>query len=655
MSHSARALAALVSLVLLAPLGAQDVEIVVTATKEPTPAQTLPVGVSVLDAEDLAASSTVAEALSRTLAVRLDTLAAGQSTLGALGFGENGFGRVSLLVDGFSMANPDMRAPSLATVPLFALEKIEVVSAGAPALYGSGSVAGVVNLVTKTPTDLEAQVSTTLESTLTNRQSLAASLPWGPGALLVSFTRDQNLPSRDDSDSDSYQAWVQGRLPWTQGGLDHEVRMWVSLVRDEVQFPGSLLTDDYREDPTAATNQDDSGVQTETKALGAWSVWGDSWSVTVPGSVVYRVGKTTLASQFSYTESSTVQGSFSPRFEATLGQWAADWTLSGGLDGTAVRLGVDRFFDDDFESPYLRASVDRWSGALWGRLAGSWNQTLHPSAALRWEGVHTQVHSDDSPAINHQRSFAPVSGQVGLTWTPTKGSRVGAEVARVYRVPFTDEMVSYWGDSGYGNSDTFLDLDPETGWSAALTSGWTSDLAGLDASGSVVTMADEIVYDTSTGANTNLGRTLHVVGRLKGELRPVGGLTLGSEYSYEWAEQTAGDFDGKALPLVPSHRARFWTQYGGSWGLVDGQWTLTGGFFKGGDQANELSKVPGAQSLNLGVTAYLGSPDLRLRVYGTNLTDDRTPTSVFYSVYSGNTGWYPLEGRVFGATLIWEL
>jgi len=235
LSHFVRTLAVALSILFLAPLAAQDLEIVVTATKEPTPAETLPVGVTVLDAEDLASSSTVAEALSRTLAVRLDTLASGQSTLGALGFGENGFGRVSFLVDGFSLSNPDMRAPSLATVPLFALEKIEVVSAGAPALYGSGSVSGAVNLVTKTPTELEAQVSSTLESTLTNRQSLAASLPWGPGALLVSFTRDQNLPSRDASDSDSYQAWVQAQLPWSQGETDQEVRVWFSVVTDALK------------------------------------------------------------------------------------------------------------------------------------------------------------------------------------------------------------------------------------------------------------------------------------------------------------------------------------------------------------------------------------------------------------------------------------
>jgi len=385
-------------------------------------------------------------------------------------------------------------------------------------------------------------------------------------------------------------------------------------------------------------------------------MWGEEWSVTMPASVVYRVGKTTLTSQGSFTESSTVQGSLSPRFDATLGRLATvDWSISGGGDTSAVRLGVDRFVDDGFESPYFQATIDRWSGALWGRLAGAWNDQVYPSASARWEGVRTQAHSDDSPAINRQTTFTPVSGQAGLTWRPTKESRLGAEVARVYRVPFTDEMVGYWGDSGYGNTDAFLDLDPETGWSAAVTTGWETSLVTLDASGSVVAMVDEIVYDTSVWANTNLGRTVHYVGLARAELRPVSGLSVGSEYSFERAQQTSGDFEGKLIPLVPEHRARFWAQFTGDWGTIDGQWTLTGKFSKGGDQANELSKVPGAQSVNLGVMAFVGSPDLRLRLYGTNLTDDRTPTSVFYSVFSGKTGWYPLEGRVFGATFTWQL
>jgi len=652
-----QALPGLLLVCFLGPLGAQTPEIVVTATKEPVYADTLPVEVTVL-ADELTRSSTVAEALSQTLAVRLDTLSPGQSVLAAPGFGENGFGRVSLLVDGFSQANTEMKASSLNLVPLFALDRIEVLSAGAPSLYGSGSVAGAVNLVTKIPDHLAAEASVTLESTLTNRETLAVSLPVGSGAVLVSVARDQNLPSRDRSDSEVKQAWVQGNWLWSTELGDQELRTWVSVSQGSQEFPGALLTAEYQADPTQSTKPDDSGDLVETKAFAAWSLARGDWSMSVPLSLVSRVGQTQYPSMVSFTKTSYLLASASPRFQSKLPDFGGlGWDLSGGLDSSWSTLTVDRYPDQAFSNRTIRAVIDRWTGAGWSRIEGNWDQRFYLSASGRLEGVRTQAESHESPAIDRHRDDLPWSGQIGLTWRPVTELKVGVEGARVYRYPFTDEMISYWGDSGWGNSDVFYtDLKPETGLSGALSAdlklaGWT-----LKASTTWLRMADEIVYDTATFRNQNIGETFHRVGRLQVEDQVTPWWTAGGEATYEQATFLNGAHEGDDIPLVPLYRGRTWVRFSHeAWGFADLSWALTGPFWKGGDEANTLTRVSAAQNLSFGVTAYLGSPHWRIRVSGKNLTDDRTPTSVFYSAYSGNTGWYPLEGRVFGLTFSWDL
>jgi len=653
-----RLVAALLSLVLLSPLVAEDAEIVVTATKEPTPAETLPVGVTVIDQSALEAAGTVADALKSTLAVRLDEQLAGRPTLVAPGFGDNGFARTVLLIDGINQANSEMVAPSLNVVPTFALDRIEVLSAGAPALYGSGSVTGAVNLVTKVPTKFEAEASASIDTTLTNRQSVGAALPVGPGGILLSVSRDQNLPTRDRSDSDQYQGWVQFVLPWNAGGVDQELRTWASVSRSTYQLPGSLLTADYLVDPTLVRFQSDEGSQTESKGFLSWGVTTDRASLTLPVSGTYRATRSQYTSSSSFYDTVYATGSFSPRGSLDLGSLAgADLDLSGGVDAVGSRLTVDRYASSAFSTKTMEAVIDRGSAAGWTRIQASWSDRFLVSAAGRAEAVRTQASSVESPVINDNKDMFPLSGQAGITWLPLEHLKVGLEGARVYRVPLTDEMISYYGDTGYGNYDFFLkNLEPETGLSASASASWTTASWSVSASSTVLAMDNEIVYDTTTYSNANIGKTNHFTALVQSQYSWTGWLKTGADYSFERAVYASGTNDGKSVPLVPAHRAKVWAELAWDhWGTAEASWQGTSSYVVGNDESNSRVTVSSRQDINAAVTVFLGSKDLRLKLSANNLANDRTPTSVYYSSYSGNTGWYPTEGRTFGATVTWKL
>lgn len=624
------------------PLAAQDVEIVVTATKEPTPAQTLPVGVTVIDAEELAASSTVAEALSRTLAVRLKTETPGQATLVAPGFGENGFGRVALLVDGSPQNRPDMAPAPLDLIPVFAVERIEIVQGAASALWGDQAVAGAVNVVTRVPEKTEFHVSTTLESTLTNRQSLGFGVPVGEGGFLLSVQRNLELPVRDRSDSGNYQLWSKLEVP----GISDDQRWtaWVAATKADYQLPGSLTKAQYEADPNQTVNKDDQGERTESRGGLTWVLERDTWGLSLPLHASWQKVHSAMVSYPSYNETSVTQGALEPRAHWVLGSFAAaEVETAVGLGVSVVRLTSDRY-STDFGKVVQRTDVDRASGSLWNRWSLNWGDTWMASALVRLEASRTQARSAESPSVDGQKVFWPLSGQAGVTWVPQRGQKYGLEASRVFRYPFVDELVVY---SGYG-SDTFLtDLDPEVGHGLSAVASWSLGPLVVDASATALRMENEVAYENFRPRN--LGPTWHGRGLVSLRLTPVEGVEVGAEYAPEVARFASGANNGKVVPLVPGHRGRAWAGYRAGLIALEASWTGSSEFYEGGDGANAKDLIPGRQSIDASASLTLGSPDLRLRVYGTNLGDDRTPVSVYYS------GWYPLEGRVFGAALAWDL
>lgn len=642
----------LTGLLLAARLAAQDAEIVVTAAKEPTPADTLPVPVVVLGQDDLAGRRSVSDALSDTLAVRLQSQTPGAPALTAPGFGENGFGRVSLLLDGMPQDNVDMSAPPLDLVPVFALDRIEIVRAPMSALYGSGAGGGAVNLITKTPDRFEAQVSAGVESTGSNTQSAAFGVPVGTGGLLLSLQRVQGLPSRDRSDSDSYQGWVKFSQPLS----NQKFEAWLGFTRDDAQLPGGLTKAQYDDDPDQAVNSDDSTLRNETSGGASWSLTGGGWRLTVPVSGLVRTVRFITNSSGSFSDADLYRASWQPSVAAAGSLWGADADWSAGIGVAADYLSVKRYADDDFSTRTMWALIDRWTESVWSRGQLNWGDRWYLSADLRVETSHTQADSDEDVVQGH-KDFLPVAGDVGLTWLPAAGWKTAVQLSRVYRYPFTDEMISYYG---YG-SDYFLkDIDAEVGHGATLSASWTDGTWAVSASGTALRMENEVLFDSSLtpsyapyGRNANLGPTWHasslVSASWKKEL-PAAALVLGADYDGEAAVFADGADEGKFVPLIPAHRLKFWTELENKkWGSVKAGWTLSSSFSDGGDNANAEPRIPGRQSLDVDTLVFLGSPEWALRVYGHNLTDDRTPDDVYYG------SWYPIEGRVFGVSLAWTL
>lgn len=129
-------------------------EVVVTATRQPQLASSVPWDTSIVGAQELKNYKTVGEALRAVAGV--DAQAFG--SLGALNSvrlrGANA-SQVLIMVDGRRINSPTLGMVDLGDLLVDNVEKIEIVRAPLSAIYGSDAVAGVINIITKTPKEAE--------------------------------------------------------------------------------------------------------------------------------------------------------------------------------------------------------------------------------------------------------------------------------------------------------------------------------------------------------------------------------------------------------------------------------------------------------------------------------------------------------------------
>ncbi|MDP3772932.1 MAG: TonB-dependent receptor [Gemmatimonadales bacterium] len=179
-------------------------EIVVTATRLPTPTEQVPNGVTVLRGEELRARgvSLVLDALRETpgAAVVQSGSFGGQTSLFLRG-GESNYVRV--LVDGVPINEPGGRI-DLAGLSAENVERIEIVRGPASVLYGSDAMTGVIQIFTRRGAG-GAVLSTGTRAGSYGTRAIEASLSAGSGRVAWSLGASQFASSGVDTTNNAYR------------------------------------------------------------------------------------------------------------------------------------------------------------------------------------------------------------------------------------------------------------------------------------------------------------------------------------------------------------------------------------------------------------------------------------------------------------------
>ncbi len=339
--------------------------------------------------------------------------------------------QVLVLVDGLPVAAPQ-GAFDMAHIPVTMIDRIEVVSSPASALYGADAVGGVINVITTSAgSSRESQISVRSGA---GEVGVVATNSGVMDRTYYTLTGGHSQSDGHRPNSDHQERHIRLRLdqelsPISEGSLQ------ITLLNAESGVPGSTLF------PLVDARQRDLQLRSELSYLRDLSMG------QLQADVYLRRHVREYADSFSASRHQTV----------TLGgEVQRDLTLRAGTLSWGLAARTDRVTSTDLDGGVRSAA----SGALFAQLLHDFDDRLSLMTGLR--------------ADVHSAYPAPVSPSIGLRAELTDATVIRLSTGRSFRAPTFDDL--YWFGSGNPN------LEPEIGWNTEAgvrhDFGWTSaDLA----------------------------------------------------------------------------------------------------------------------------------------------------------------------------------
>jgi outer membrane receptor protein involved in Fe transport len=355
-----------------------------------------------------------------------------------------------VLINGHRVApgNTDGGFVDVSMIPLTAVERIEIVTDGGSAIYGSDAVGGVVNFILRSKFDgAESRVqfgSVTSGSKHDVQVGQTVGHEWGGGSAVV-----------------SYQYYDQTPLSASSRDYLHDVPLPFDLLPEQVQHsvfanvtqevaPNFALHGDFiysHRSTDAATTISDATYGSSTESTPS-SIDGYSASV---GSTVSFPHQSTLDVSATYSETDTTQRLFETPSETPL-QYiqktkAAVISVDANLDGilTSIPAGPGRYAigaqyrSESFGSTYIIPVTDntfypsRRVEAGYGEMRvpligglGSGNPSLELSLADRGE------HYSDFGSTNNP--------QLGVMWKPVPSVAARGTYGTSFKAPLLSQL-----------------------------------------------------------------------------------------------------------------------------------------------------------------------------------------------------------------------
>lgn len=571
-----------------------------------------------------------------------------QITMG--GYGENGFGRVVILVDGEKLNNPDMDPPNLSRLPLSAINRIEVLTGPQTVLHGDGASAGLINIITE-PEEADDALHGAIELHGGNHGTIG-----GSAALRGAFAEenlsywsyggwDHSDGYRHNSEYDLYN--INGGLKKTFGNGSY---LRVSAFESDADYglPGPLSREEWHHSPTQSHQPKDDFYRRISYGfnVSAAGVIDEDNTVKLTATLSRREMKSRTTS-FYYG----VAYPWNIQYDLYSLELTPQWINTSALGDFAneFTLGATYRYDRN----HARSGNGSWTKyATTRQTAGFFAQdtlNLTDELALQLGARYERAWLDGSKYIygRDTRLCNLFAYDAALLYTPVEDLKTYLRFSRHYRTPFIDE-----------NSGKIL--APETGFTTEVG----ADYAFLDdfsVGGRLFhsRLKHEIFYSTWynamwlswDGLNVNSpddtvreGASLH----LGWERDKVAGLTLA--YAYVNAEFDGGAHDGKTIPGVSkstvslSGRVWLWDDC-----FVFGGYRYQSEQYSISDFKNDLPTIPAFGLFHVGVS-YAPSY-AALKGWKASLTIDNLFDKNYcnYATYGEN--YWPGSGRSLLVTL----
>jgi iron complex outermembrane receptor protein len=590
---------------------------------------------------------------------------AAASTVDMRGFGAAAGQNTLILLDGRRLNDIDLSTVDWSALPLSAIERIEIVRGGSSVLHGAGAVAGVINIITRSPLGLPNQASGKVQLGSFNTQDYQLSGNYSGETGGIRLTADHfhsdgwranNENTQSSFSGDARFKHDLGELVFKFGGATQDLRL-----------PGPRLVD-----PGIGVNQ----LVTDPQGTNTPLDWAKRAGYQAGLSNRLEFGRNEVMLDLDYRNKQQQSyfdfGGFPDYRNADLDMWSFSprvrLPFETGDIAHSLILGVDlqwwdyRLLTSDAQAnigtPINHVSANQNSTGLYARdemqLSSATRLTL--GGRYEWFSIRAQDQFDStapgalfgSGALPGSQDEAQYAWELGINHRLNAQHALFARLARSFRFATVDEVYEFSPTFAH----EFQFLKPQTSQDAQVGWEWGSGANRLRAAAYYMKVEDEIhldVYSSGIG-NTNLppleryGLELEAHGR-------VSSVDLSAAYTLAYAKFTSGSLngialDGKDVPLVPQNKLSL----GAVW-HIDEQTRLTADAnyvssqLMENDETNSFDQtIPAYTLVDLKLMRQIGSWQLSAAI--NNLFDQAYYTYAVHSPFNADRFHaYPLPGR----------
>lgn len=602
----------------------------VTATRFAEPAASLPLGVSVITADQIRATgaTSVNDAIVRILGVpgRMDLSNGGDTSIDLRGFGVTADSNQVVVVDGLRLSEGDSASPRLAGIPIESIERIEVLRGSGAVLYGEGATGGVIVITTKAGSGRQRASGATLygaagSDSLSDLRASGTVVTPGGFALDADAQQRKTDGFRRNSASTTEAGSVSAQ--WTNDWLRLGARMGQDKL--DARLPGSLTPAQFDADPAQSNTPDDHGTIRNDRASVFAQADAAGWQLALDAGQ----RKKELRSVFS-------------GFAADYDVDAHNYALRGRREakmGSATNILVLGFDRNDWARTNYSFGPDSKQDA--DAFYAKDDVLFATGTRVSLGGRTEKIHKEGGGTVLDDRQNAwelGLSHPVATDWT------AWFRIGHSYRLPNADEF-------NLTQPDTTL--KPQESDDAEVGARWTYASGKVEARLYNSRLENEIGFDpnaprTFFGANVNFDPTRREGLEVDWNHALTAALGLQVNAAVRRATFRSGPYEGKDVPLVPREALAVradWVPAAGHRINAGVNWVSS----QSVDFQNQC-RIPSYVTADARY-AWKFHPNAEFALGVTNLFDQEYYTQAFGCFGGQISGVYPEPGRQFTASL----
>jgi len=631
--------------------------VVVTASRFATPLSDAPIGMTVIDRDQVAAStaSNLAELLGQQVSVQVrDNAGSPDRQIDLRGFGITGDQNTLILLDGRRLNENELASTRLSAIPLASIERIEILRGSGSVLYGGGATGGTIHIITRASANTSAKaLSEAFQSSLglvagsLDTRELRAST--GASHDRVRFQVDASALDtanwRDNNALRQRNAGGELRTLFERGFL----ALRLGAESQQLGLPGARSLDQFKSDPRGTSTPKDH-AQREDYRLALAGAWRTS-SLEFEAELAHREGR--VASDYRQFDYYSVRDrrtlSFTPRLRST-------WSASGiqhetvfGLDTESWRYATRGSSSAEMlDSPFVQTSASQQSQGLYVQHRSALAQGLSLTAGLRRQRIDDEIRDQVTPSLSVQGANWVTASNLGVRQPLGAGFDVYARGGRSFRIATVDEL-TYFFPSDPQQLPTARLLVPQTSTDREIGLQWRKTGAALRLSVFRNDLNHEIHYYAPAFSNVNLPPTQRAGLELEGSFQPMSQLDLSAGLTRVEARFRGGEVGGvpvsdREVPLVP----RLSLKVAAVWRPSEGTRLSLAARHTGrqrfdNDQANEFDAMPSYTLVDIKVSQRSGRWLAALKIG--NLLDRRYFDYGILGGFPSSPSVYPQSGR----------